>query len=223
MKAEQIEYLHKIFPEITQDQISKLKKYVELIVDQNRRVNLISRNDVPRIWEHHIFPSLVALKVIRITPGSALMDFGSGPGLPGIPIKILRNDLNVILVDSIRKKALFLRKVIEDLNLSDAVTLNSRLNKSNYPSYFENGFDLITARAVDSIENLYPTLQPLLKTGGNILAWKGQTDIPELEVTSRKYDFSFEIIQPPQDLIGFSKRIDGLRLFKLKPPQINFN
>ena len=168
-------------PSITEQQIEQLHQYVESLKIWNQRVNLISRKDINSIWEHHIFPSLVALNLCQIDQQNWILDLGSGGGFPAIPIKILRPDLQFLLIESIRKKTLFLRKMITDFELDNMTVLNERIEISKQNTIYQQKFDLITARAVASIPQLLEWGKPFLKNDGYFLLWKGSSDIEELK------------------------------------------
>lgn len=205
------------FPNLSDSQFHKLTDYVELILDYNRKINLISRADTANIWEHHILPSITALKLVTLPRGISLLDMGSGAGLPGIPIKICRPDIHLALVDSIRKKTLFLKTVVETLKLTNVEVYNLRLEPNqNYPSLFAH-FDVVTVRAVGQLKKLLPVIRPLLNSGGSILAWKGQRDVPELKQSAAHLGFHYQVLDAPQVCRGYSKRVDRLLLFKITP------
>jgi len=215
MSANPRNLLRKIKPDLEDFQLSQLVRYVELVREYNQRVNLISRSDVNHIWEHHILPSIVALRVVDIAFGANLIDVGTGAGLPGIPLKILRPDLNIVLVDSIRKKTLFLRKVITELSLKKAAVLNFRMEPDEDIYQLWGKFNIATVRAVSSFDVLYGLLRPLLQPAGFILAWKGDSDMPKLKRAASKLNFSYEAYTIPEEFRNVSQRLAFLRLCKL--------
>src|SRR3990172_3063443 len=105
---------------LSQEQLEKFGVYAETLLSWNQRFNLVSKNDAS--FEElikHFIDSLVIFKFADIPQNSKLLDIGSGNGFPAIPIKIYREDLDYALVESIRKKTLFLQKVLENLKFSD--------------------------------------------------------------------------------------------------------
>jgi len=208
-------YFHTFFPEISPEQIGQLKEYVDLLKLFNKRMNLISRVDINRIWENHILPSTIAPKMVDFPTSSALLDLGSGAGLPGIPLKIIRPDLQVVLVDSIRKKTLFLRKVVEQLGLKNVIVLNHRLDTKHAPHQLQEKFNIVTARAVSSIENLWRLTNCLLKPGGFLLLWKGKEDLQDLKTCALKFSFKYHIFRPSTQFFCYSTRLNHLLLFKI--------
>ena len=191
---------HKKFPPylidlFTPDKIEKLIEYADLISEYNAHINLISRKDVMNIWENHISPSIVVDQLVQIAQSAKVVDVGSGGGFPAIPLKIIRPDLKITLVDSVRKKTLFLKKVITALSLSE--------------------MDVLTVRGVASFNKLISEFGFLLQAGGYMLIWKGVEDLPELRSLEKRMDFHCEIFSPPENLTHFSAKMKSLRIIKI--------
>jgi len=193
--------LKSILPEITSARITQLEKFVELVLQWNQRVNLISRKDVKRIWEHHVVSSLLPLRLLKFPADCQMLDIGSGGGFPAIPIKIARPDMQMVLVDSIRKKALFLKKVISELSLSRIIVINERIETLQQSEERLRQFDIVTARAVTDIPQLIKWGSPFLKPGGKMILWKGEIDIPELEHFAGLIPYRYLILHPPEEII----------------------
>ena len=146
------------------NQVDLLRRYIELLRNWNSRVNLISRRDEENIWWNHILHSLSIL--FFVTPGEAmnLLDLGTGGGLPGIPLAILRNDLHIVLLDSIRKKTAAVQDMVERLALTNARVETGRAEELHGKSGFSGAFDIVVARAVAPLEDLVRWSKPLLRT-----------------------------------------------------------
>ncbi|MBI4535707.1 MAG: 16S rRNA (guanine(527)-N(7))-methyltransferase RsmG, partial [Ignavibacteriae bacterium] len=99
---------------------------MDLLLEWNSKLNLISRKDEQRVWTSHILHSLSILFLVRIPKRSKVLDLGTGGGLPGIPISIARPDISVTHVDSIHKKVVAVKDVIERLHLTNASVVCSR-------------------------------------------------------------------------------------------------
>ncbi len=208
--------LRLIIPEITPSQIGGLKKFVGLVYEWNQKVNLISRKDVEHIWEHHIFPSLLPLRLLKIPEDCGLLDIGSGGGFPAIPLKIVRPDTQMVLVESIRKKALFLRKVISELSLPGIAVINERVERVKQTNNLLQQFHVVTARAVATIPQLIQWGLPFLKPSGVMLLWKGKTDIPELKKFSEPLRYDYHILTPPPEVVDEFPKLKDLRWFVIK-------
>ncbi len=213
-----MQQLHILFPDLPESQLTQLARYAELLRDWNRRVNLVSRGEVDRIWPNHLLPSLVILKLLNLPSGSTCADIGTGAGLPGIPVKILRPDLEMVLIDSIRKKILFLKMVIESLQLPRCLAVQHRLDPTDDSLGLRGKFDFVFARAVSSLQTLWPLANPLLKSGGALLAWKGDSDESELRQTAREYGFDYRILKVPPQWHHLSPKFPRLRIFQIFSP-----
>lgn len=149
------------------EQLLLFRKYLECLFDRRGRLNLISRNDYQHIVTRHFLESLLALPYLPAGRFEAC-DIGSGAGFPGIPLRIVRPEMALTLVESRRKKADFLRAVIGDLGFANAEVAAVRAE-----TMFDRSFDVILARAAGRIRDLLPTAAPMIKVGGLIVLYKG--------------------------------------------------
>ena len=203
--------------DLTEKQFIQLEHFVRLIGEYNKRINLISRMDTKKIWENHIIPSLAVKDLVEIPIGTSLIDVGSGAGFPAIPIKIIRPDLDMVLSDSIRKKALFLRCITETLSLSKIKILNVRVDQKNDEHNLKNKFQIVTARAVASTRKLLGSFSFLLKPTGYFLLWKGVNDVNDLHLLSRGNNLTSEVYSIGGDYLREFPQLNSLRIFKLTP------
>jgi len=142
-----------------------LARYRDMLVDASQRINLVSSGDRGRLDTLHFADSLGASGLVP--QGAAVADWGSGGGLPGVPLAIARPDIRMTLVEARRKKAAFLLRVVRELGVG-----NLRL----FPDRGENlkeRFELVTVRAVGKIKVLLPTLIEHLTAKGAVLFYKG--------------------------------------------------
>jgi len=139
-------------------QINDLISYIELIRKTSGTMNLVSKNDLPQLIERHLLDSLYVLKTYDIPVGAKTADLGSGAGFPGIPVAIARPDIRMYLIESRHRKSLFLRRVISELGLANAIVINDRWEN------LDSTFDIILARAAlketDLIIKAIPHLNP---------------------------------------------------------------
>ena len=174
--------------DISQEMVDKFKTYTALLLEWNQRMHLVSKRDAePHRIVRHFVDSLSILKAVDIPKGAKLLDLGSGAGFPGVPIKIVRDDVRLTLVESIRKKALFLRKVIQSLRLDLVGVENRRAEELALKPALQEGFDIVTAKAVGSLRGIMKSGLPLLRTGGGLVAYKGR--IARKEATASSEDF----------------------------------
>jgi 16S rRNA (guanine527-N7)-methyltransferase len=155
---------NKNFFEINEQHLYKLKRYVARLLMWNQKVNLISRQDKKNIWTQHILASISFLFRFEIEKQSSVVDLGTGGGLPGIPISILRPDLRLVLIDSIQKKVRAIQDIIKDLELNNVTTLCGRAEELNRKKHLQNKFDYVVARAVSSSKDVLLWSKPFLKT-----------------------------------------------------------
>jgi 16S rRNA (guanine527-N7)-methyltransferase len=201
--------------EISQVQIQQLSDYVSLLQQYNQKLNLISRKDIQNIWENHIYPSLLVNNFVDLPLGAAVADLGSGGGLPGIPLKIIRPDLNLVLIDSSLKKTAFLRKVIYNLQIQSTAVMQLRLHPREEVDLFHHQFEVVLARAVTGFQELWNLAKPLLKPPGFLLAWKGKSDLPELQAQSSNMEIDYQILRIPESFWPHSDKLKQLCYIKI--------
>ena len=138
----------KYFPNLTEKQKSQFEQLYALYTDWNSKINVISRKDIENLYEHHVLHSLGIAKVIRFTPGSRILDIGTGGGFPGIPLAIMFPDVQFHLVDSIGKKIRVATEVAQSIGLENVTLRHCRCEE-------EKGlFDFAVSRAVMPLEDL---------------------------------------------------------------------
>ena len=146
-------------------QIELLRKYVTLLTDWNEKVNLVSRADVQNIWFSHILHSLTPLFYVELPVDCHLLDLGSGGGLPGIPLAILRPDMKVTLLDSIQKKTGAVSDILFKLGLPNCTVATGRAEEVIRDPAFANRFDGVIARGVAPLVDLVKWSRPFLRVG----------------------------------------------------------
>ncbi|MFC1493035.1 16S rRNA (guanine(527)-N(7))-methyltransferase RsmG [candidate division KSB1 bacterium] len=167
--------------------ISLLVGYSDLIHRWNNKAGLISKNDAGKIIERHIFESLLLTVCGDFSGKVRVLDMGTGAGLPGIPLKIWNDDIDLVLVESNRKKALFLEHAAEILDLNHTEVLCSRIEDLGKIPGFTSSFDIITGRALAPADQLLEWAEPFLaeKGGGKCLFPKGSRLKNELELIDK--------------------------------------
>ena len=164
----------------------RLATYQALLAEWNERINLTGDASLEATLDRHFMDSLAPLKqgelMIR---GACLIDVGSGAGFPGLPLAIARPDLQVTLLDSLRKRLLFLDEVIAQLNLTNVRTLHARAEDAGRELEHREGYDLAVARAVAPAPVLLELLLPLTRIGGKAICYKGPSAAEELDAAAR--------------------------------------
>ncbi|MCD6335080.1 MAG: 16S rRNA (guanine(527)-N(7))-methyltransferase RsmG [Candidatus Latescibacteria bacterium] len=158
---------------VTDAQLCDLLLHLDSIRTWRGRVNLVAPNDFPRLVSRHVLDSLTALPWLPSAPPLSLLDIGSGAGFPGIPLQILRPNLHVTLLESRRKRALFLRKVAAQVSCPHLSVLHARAEEVVEDPEHRHRYDLITLRAVAPLAQAIRLAFPLLAPSGRIIAYGG--------------------------------------------------
>ena len=162
---------------VTKKMLDQFEKYMQLLLEWNQKMNLTAITIEEEIWEKHFYDSIVPFENLS---HKTLCDVGSGAGFPGIPLKILRPDLKITLVDSLNKRINFLNEVINKLNLVNIETVHSRIEDFGKDKKYRESFDFVTARAVANLAVLSEYLLPIAKVGGQCVSMKGSSVEEEL-------------------------------------------
>ncbi len=171
-------------PEPTRSE--RLAYFAKLVVEKNKKINLISKRDVDSIIEKHVFLSAYISKYLP-DKVSKYLDIGTGGGFPGIPLAIMRPDLRGILVDSTEKKIKAVQDFIDKLKLSNVIADNDRVESEEFISRHSNSFDLIVSRATVPLIILFRYAIPLIKDKAYLLAMKGGDLTEEFKKAEMKY------------------------------------
>lgn len=144
------ELISKYFPNLTAVQKKQFERLEELYLFWNAQINVISRKDTDDFYERHVLHSLGIAKIMEFTPGSSVMDIGTGGGFPGIPLAILFPEVQFHLVDSIGKKIKVVKEVAQALGLKNVRATHARAEE------IKEQFDFIVSRAVTAMPAFLP-------------------------------------------------------------------
>ncbi len=169
---------------ITESQINSFEKLFSHLIEENQKYNLTSITEKDKVYLNHFVDSLSALPYIP--KNSSLCDIGSGGGFPAIPISIMRDDLKIIMLDSVNKKVNYLNLTSKLFNLKNSVAFHTRIEDFARTKYRQS-FDVVTSRAVAKLPTLLEYALPLLKIGGIFIAYKSNFE-QELESSSFALD-----------------------------------
>ena len=158
----------------------KFEIYFNELISYNQHVNLTAITDRGEVFIKHFLDSV--LPIDEIKPNASVVDVGSGAGFPGLPIKILRDDIKLTLIDSLNKRITFLNELTKKLNLKDVNLIHARAEECGK---LKQTFDVAVARAVAKLNTLLEYLLPLVKVGGIVLAYKGDNYLAELNESKR--------------------------------------
>ena len=155
---------------ISNEQLESFEKYYSILIEYNKMFNLTAITEREEVYKKHFVDSIINVDKLV---GDKLIDVGSGGGFPAIPIKIMRDDIDVTLLEATGKKCEFLKAVIKELGLKNIRVINGRAEDfAKNPEYREK-FDICSARAVARLNTLTEYCLPFVKIGGNFVAFKG--------------------------------------------------
>lgn len=159
--------------ELTETQYRKFDIYADFLVEYNKNVNLTAITEPQEILVKHFLDSILLLKYADIPENSSLIDVGTGAGFPSVPLKIMRGDIKITLLDSLAKRIVFLEKLCDKLEISAEFIHGRAEDVAQMPEYREQ-FDFSCARAVANLSVLSEYCIPFVKPGGYFLSMKGR-------------------------------------------------
>ena len=170
-KEKLTEKLRKIQIDISDIQIKQFYDYMNLLIEWNKKINLTAIIEPDEIILKHFIDSLTINNEIK--KGDKIADIGTGAGFPGIPIKILNPENEVVLIDSLNKRLIFLDEVINKLGLKNISSVHARAEEIGHNKMYREQFDIVTSRAVAKLNVLLEYMKPLTKIGGKCICLKG--------------------------------------------------
>ena len=193
--SEFIEELKKLNIEPTEEQLKKLNKYYELLIEYNKIMNLTGITEKDQVYLKHFYDSLTIAKVIDLNKEETLCDIGTGAGFPGIVLKIIFPNLKITLIDSLNKRIEFLKIVIKVLELNNIEAIHARAEE--YAKENKEKYDVVTSRAVAPLNILLELSIPLLKINKYFISYKGNIsrEIIESENALKQLDSIIEQIE----------------------------
>lgn len=169
----------KINVKLSNKQCEQLYLYMKLLLEWNEKINLTAITEEKDILIKHFIDSLTISKYVE--GNVKLIDVGTGAGFPGIPLKIVREDVDITLLDALNKRLNFLNDVIENNNLKNIQTIHFRAEEAGKNTLYREKFDIATSRAVAGLNTLVEYLLPLVKIGGKCICMKGNNVKEEIE------------------------------------------
>jgi 16S rRNA (guanine527-N7)-methyltransferase len=209
-------FLQQLDYSLSEKQYVQLASYQNLLQTWSNRYHLISAKDINHITERHFLPSVLLYHLIGKRIGAAVLDIGTGAGFPGMVLKILQPDLQLVLIDSVKKKYLFLKELSEQLAI-DCEIICQRVEQ--YAMITDRKFDLIVNRAVAPLSVLWQWALQLLNETGSLYAMKGGGVEKELKELNMKL-IKLDIFYPPSRWTCFSHFLLGKCVVKISCPII---
>lgn len=153
-------------------QLEQLLLYYEMLVEKNKVMNLTAITDYEEVVEKHFLDSLSLCQVLDLQKNSRILDLGTGAGFPGIPLKIAFPNLEMVLMDSLKKRVGFLEEVIRKLNLTHIEAIHGRAEEMAKKEIHREGYDICVSRAVANLSSLCEYCLPFVKVGGVFVSYK---------------------------------------------------
>ncbi|MBP1753921.1 MAG: rsmG [Firmicutes bacterium] len=163
--------LKEIEIELNDLQKQQFVDYYEMLVEKNKVMNLTTITEFSEVITKHFLDSLMIIKVVKLS-NQKLLDLGTGAGFPGIPLKIVFPELEIVLLDSLNKRLIFLNEVIDALKLQNITTLHGRAEDYGKNPNHREQYDLCVSRAVAKLSSLSEYCIPYVKKGGYFISYK---------------------------------------------------
>ena len=176
------EFANEININLNDEKIEKFLKYKEMLKEWNEKINLTAIVEDNDIIIKHFIDSLTIEKYVG--EKIRLIDVGTGAGFPGIPLKIVKSNIELTLMDSLKKRLIFLNEVSKELKLENVQIIHGRAEDIGKDVKYRETYDIATARAVANINVLWEYCLPLVKVGGIFICMKG-SNIEELEESEK--------------------------------------
>lgn len=171
--------LQEIKLELTDNQIKNFYDFMNLLIEKNKVMNLTGITEPKEVILKHFIDSLTILKYID--KNNTVIDVGTGAGFPGLPLKIADESLEMTLLDSLNKRINFLNEVIENTQLERIDTIHGRAEDFGKDIKHREKYDVVTSRAVASLNILLEYMLPFVKIGGKCICMKGSNCDDEIE------------------------------------------
>lgn len=205
-----IEELKKINIDITEEQLVKLNKFYELLIEWNEKINLTRITEKEDVYLKHFYDSLTISKVIDLSEVDTLCDIGTGAGFPGVVLKIMYPNLKITLVDALQKRVNYLNEIIKELNLNNIEAIHVRGED------LKEKYDVVTSRAVANIEKLLTYTMHLVNKDGVMIAMKGNIDDELTREVEDKINKKYKIVEINKFLLPIENSNRSLVVIKNK-------
>jgi len=212
---------------VTNKQLEKFVMFDDFLIEYNEKINLTRIVDPLEVAVKHFGDSLTLLSLTTLFSGAKVIDVGAGAGFPGIPLAIMRPDLQFTLVDSLRKRTVFLSELTEYLSLNNVDVVWGRAEDIGQNTEYREKHDTVIARAVAPLNVLAELCLPLIRIGGTFFAMKGPKAEEEVSLAEKAISIlggkvvSFDsvllpLIEDSRSLVTISKTSSTPRTYPRK-------
>lgn len=166
--------------DLTEKQIKNLNIYANMLVSWNEKMNLTAITEPEEVVWKHFYDCILFFKNVKVEKGAKIIDVGTGAGFPGLVLKIVREDIELTLLDGLNKRLIFLDEVLKELKLS-AQTVHLRAEEGSKKPEHREKYDFAVSRAVANMNTLSEYCIPFVKKGGYFVALKGPAGSDEVK------------------------------------------
>lgn len=163
--------------EITDESKENLYKYMNNLIEWNQKINLTAIKNEKEIILKHFVDSIYIKNMVK----GRVLDIGSGAGFPGIPLKLVNSNINLVSIDSVNKKINFQKDTAEKLSLNNIEIIHTRAENLAQNKHYREQFDFVISRAVANLSTLSEYMLPFTKIGGKCICMKGPNCIEEID------------------------------------------
>ena len=210
--------------ELSNQQLEQFYLYMNLLLEWYGKINLTAITDPKEIILKHFIDSITIAPYLK--NAQSILDIGTGAGFPGIPLAILENSKDFVLMDSLNKRIIFLQEVIQNIALTRVQAIHGRAEELGKEKEHREHYDLVTSRAVAKLNILLEYMLPFVKVGGRCICMKSQEIEEELEEAKQaiellggKLERVDEIILPESDVKRKIIVIQKVRQTPIKYPR----
>ena len=158
--------------ELSEDKMQQFLVYYEMLVEKNKVMNLTAITEFQEVVKKHFLDSISLAANLDLNQSWKILDLGTGAGFPGIPLKIVFPELEMTLMDSLKKRVSFLRQVLSELNLSNISAVHGRAEEMAKKMEYREQFDLCLSRAVANLSSLSEYCIPFVRQVGIFISYK---------------------------------------------------
>lgn len=170
---------------VSEVQAAQFIKFYEMLVEKNKVMNLTAITEYKEVVVKHFLDSVYPAKYMDLKADQKLIDVGTGAGFPGIPLKIMYPELQIVLLDSLNKRVNFLNEVIEALGFSKVEAIHGRAEEIAKKAEYREQFDFCVSRAVANMNSLAEICIPFVKKGGRFVPYKSVKGKEELQQAAK--------------------------------------